>query len=116
MSDTPCPRWYQFSLRTLFVLVLVISIPFAWAGYSMNWIRQRRAMIESGCIRDQMPPSLFASPRKAPYGLWLFGEPGYRVLQCDIGDDRIADCLFPEAFILVRMRNARSESTNVATD
>jgi hypothetical protein len=38
----PRRRWYQFSLRTMFVLVTVACVVLAWVGYSLNWIRQRR--------------------------------------------------------------------------
>ena len=41
-STTPVSPPRRFGLRTLFVVVVIVSIPCAWVGYSMNWIRQRR--------------------------------------------------------------------------
>jgi hypothetical protein len=35
-------RWFRFSLRTLFVLFTLLSIPFCWIGYQLNWIRERQ--------------------------------------------------------------------------
>jgi hypothetical protein len=34
----PNRRWFQWSLRTLFVVVTVFG---CWLGYEFNWIRQR---------------------------------------------------------------------------
>jgi hypothetical protein len=42
MSDAPPKpkrRWFQFGLRTLFVLITLIAL---WLGYYANWIYQRR--------------------------------------------------------------------------
>ena len=38
MLNMKLPR---FSLRTLFVLITLISIPIGWVAYQLNWIRQR---------------------------------------------------------------------------
>ena len=107
----PQPRrpWYQFSLRTMFVLVVVVSIPLAWVGYSLNWIRQRREVRNRGIsvrtLRDQPCIVSFSIDGDtyctAPAGLWLFGEMGFSEILV-WGDDKcVADTklLFPEATI-----------------
>src|SRR5690349_19031409 len=95
----PKRRWYQFSLRTLFVLVGLVSILMAWVGYSLNWIRQRRALIETGIVQ---PATWRIEPATAPAGLWLFGESGVSHLWVRrTPDQSVEDIsrLFPEAGI-----------------
>lgn len=45
-------RWFQFSLQTMFVLVMLVSIPLAWVGYSLSWIRQRHEALTSRRVYD----------------------------------------------------------------
>src|SRR4051794_24946576 len=71
MNDKPRRRWYQYSLRTMFVFTLVVSIPMAWVGYSLNWIRQRHRVLVDIAIEECDGPG-----PAAPGGLWLFGEKG----------------------------------------
>ena len=73
MTHAPNRRWFQWSLRTLFVVVTVFG---CWLGYEMNWIRQRHAALASGKASGDDP---FGKPYTAepPGLLWLFGEPGY---------------------------------------
>ena len=65
----PKRRWFAYSLRTMFVCVTVVA---CWLGYSLNWLRQRHAVIE-----DSKACHEYSEPRSAPGLLWLFGEPGY---------------------------------------
>ena len=46
MEENPKPRrrWFRFSLRTMLVLVTVISVYLGWAA---NWKRQRREFLKS---------------------------------------------------------------------
>jgi len=47
---TPKPphcRWLQFSLRTLMVLVLLISVPLGWLGMKMREAREQQAAADS---------------------------------------------------------------------
>ena len=62
--ETPMPlrRWFAFRLRTLFVLVAVLSIPLAWVAYSLNWIRERRE------FKGFMVRYAQEKIRPAPYG------------------------------------------------
>ena len=43
MSEKPKHRWYQFSLRMLFVLVTIACIGAGWIAYRRNEVAQRRA-------------------------------------------------------------------------
>jgi MFS family permease len=87
-------RRFQFSLRTMFVLVTVACIVLAWVGHSMIWIRERRAMFENGRVeRVRVGISI---RQGGPYGLWLFGEYAEPYLACREEDVETAHRLFPE--------------------
>lgn len=99
----------QFSLRTMFVAVMVISIPLAWAGFQLDWIRQRRAVIHSGAIvcYPWSPLSPYSQNRgkvaDAPYGMRIFGEQGQGfifLLDRDKVSEQHLKKLFPEAEIV----------------
>jgi len=95
-------RRFQFSLRTLFVLTVVVSIPLAWVGYSLSWIRQRREVLAGARVWDT---SSFSSNvrRTAPAGLWLLGETGVNDVTLLPGsslDTKELKRLFPEAEIV----------------
>ena len=45
IETKPKRRWFRFSLRMLFVLVTVISVPLGWLGYQLNLIRQREVFL-----------------------------------------------------------------------
>ena len=81
MTQVSKRRWFQFNLRTLFVLITLIA---CWLGYELNWIRQRRnfiaeenakceALQQKGHTRDFYVSVV--GPGKSPGLLWLFGEP-----------------------------------------
>jgi hypothetical protein len=83
----PRRRW-SFKLRTLFVLVTVCA---CWLGYSVNWIRQRHELLASGLI-------VTTEPGRAPLGLWILGEEGFKSIDCLMeGDVEAFSRLFPEA-------------------
>ena len=93
--STP-PRRFRFGLRSLFMLVTMICV---WFGYSMNWIRQRRAMLNEPYYFE--PNTLEAeSVIQAPGGLWLLGERGVVTLWVDEHNAERAGRLFPEAEIV----------------
>lgn len=122
----PRGRWFRFSLRTLFVMMVLTSIPLAWVSYSLNWIRERREFLShTGVVglvdgpavlyisptmshalaRQSVPASVPVFERSAPAGLWLFGEVGICELSCDVAAfpqaAEKAKVLFPEANIWV---------------
>ena len=84
----------RFSIRAMLVATTLLCL---WCASSMNWIRQRRAAIASGCVtvlegRAEDVPS-------APRLLWLFGEAGHFGILVDAPTDEetaSAVALFPE--------------------
>ncbi len=91
-------RRFQFSLRTLFVLITLVAL---WIGWSLNWIRQRQAFLPPDDL-DQTRP--FASSTEktvtAPGLLWIFGEEGVATIfvpERQTDDFAEAKRLFPEA-------------------
>jgi hypothetical protein len=46
-------RWFQFSLRTMLLLVTVFGV---WLGYEMNWIHSRRSFLaDEAAMRAGQP-------------------------------------------------------------
>ena len=91
----PKLRWFQFQLRTLLIGMTLLSLPCAWVGYSLNWIRQRHEALASRRVWD-----FSGSARTtAPGGLWLFDEPGVIGIFCVPEQTEFAQRLFPEAAI-----------------
>jgi hypothetical protein len=94
----PKRSWYQFSLRTMFVVVTLVCVGLGgfswWAQQSREWIRQRRDFLYRQYVKTP-------EPTLAPSGLWLFGEKGVGVIWCypEIAD--AARQLFPEATIKI---------------
>ena len=75
----PLSRYFRFRLRTLLVVVAILSPLLAWTSYSLNWIRERRAAL-SGKERYHLL-TVHDPPRtKAPGLLWIFGEEGVPTL------------------------------------
>jgi hypothetical protein len=100
MDAKPKRRWYQFSLRTIFVLVFVVSIPLAWVGYSLNWIRQRQEYRKRYYTGMGMGGTVSEiTGVRAPGGLWLFGESGYFEMNWSGDPKNKKECqrLFPES-------------------
>lgn len=88
---------FRFTIRAILVAMALLAM---WCAYSMNWIRQRRAAIDSG-IAHRGTASYLPTP-SAPGMLWMFGEQGYELIAVDespsIDIDEIKG-LFPEAEI-----------------
>jgi hypothetical protein len=91
----PRRRWFRFGLRTMLVAVVALSIPLAWVGYSLNWIRQRHEALAARRVYDFSD----SAATTAPGGLWLFGERGVIGILCSPEDAELARRLFPEASI-----------------
>jgi hypothetical protein len=47
LTPKPKRRWYQFSQRTLLVLVLLVSIGLSWLGIKMNQARRQREVVKA---------------------------------------------------------------------
>ena len=100
-QNPPEPRrWSRFSLRTMLVVVVVISIPLAWVGYSLNWIRQRHEVLNYRGVwqMGNREPA-------APMCLWVLGENGVGCLtlpkNSPLSEEEVKR-LFPETIVFVR--------------
>jgi hypothetical protein len=86
----------------MFVVVFVISIPLAWVGYSLHWIRERRQFLSENHTGLQYPRDFLEEEKSAPAGLWLFGEVGWHGIVVKSEDCARAKSLFPEAEVVAR--------------
>ena len=93
----PKRRWLAFRLRTLLVFVAVASVPMAWVGHSLNWIRERHRLLDHGnCLQF--------GDCHAPGILRLLGEQGCEFLIYDpmrFGEAEVHR-LFPESNLIGR--------------
>jgi len=79
--NQPRRRWYQFSLRTFFVLVTLVCAGFGyWVHWSREWVRQRHEVLDLFLAHDA---TRNAERPWAPGGLWLFGEKGVSSIYFD---------------------------------
>ena len=80
------------------LLVLMTALAL-FLGYHLNWIQQRRAVLESDAVSVSESHDSFHRPA-APGLLWMFGEQGYQTIGI-IGDSNREEAerlhaLFPE--------------------
>src|SRR6266702_5950070 len=94
-------RWFQFSLRTLFIVMTLFG---CWLGYQLSWIRQRHALLSPQQVYGCGTVTVYQGGTSAPWSIRVFGEPGYGELivevdDCSDADDtkRRVEMLFPEA-------------------
>jgi hypothetical protein len=119
MRFIPSRHWFQWSLRTLFVVFTVVACTL---GYELNWIRQRHELLTTGrfVAHDDgtAPGGLILVGVRAPGLLWLLGESGHQSISVMLhggssnqSDDSIwaeeADLerilhLFPESVVALR--------------
>ena len=76
MKDKPKRRWYQYSLRSLFVLMTLFALVCSWYAYEMQKAAKRRAAIAEieklGGEVQYYDPSDPATPGKPPrWFSWL---------------------------------------------
>jgi hypothetical protein len=87
----------QFRLRTLFVLVAILSLPMAWSAYQLNWIHQRKEFLAHHHDQSRVNWQMGNPNTKAPWSLRLFGAPPQRCVICPAQYIEEAKRLFPEA-------------------
>ena len=100
-------RWFQFRLRTFFVLMtLLCAVAWWWCGQA-TWIGKRREFLATPravFVRAPRPGQTIAT---APGLLWLFGEQRCTHLLVAVGDEiteaELVDVrrLFPETLMTV---------------
>jgi hypothetical protein len=107
MSD-PIPerRWFRWSLKTLFVLILLLAIPLGWTTAQFKWIRDRRKALHGleqsrrAFILDWESSFVHDPDDKLPWSLRLFGEDSVRQIFIRHGRESELEplrILFPEA-------------------
>jgi hypothetical protein len=107
MYETPPRRWLAFRLRTLFAVAIPVCAALAWSAHSLNWIKQRRAILERDNIWEVSDQG--TSLPSAPGGLWIFGERGIQELWMHGYDHetiQVARTAFPEADVIGGVRSA----------
>ena len=85
MTTAPKRRWFQWSLRTLFVVVTLVGCATGWVVYQINWIRQRSEFVASEKrIHERRGVAVTIAytypgkqPVRAPFMLWTLGETGF---------------------------------------
>jgi len=101
MDEKRLRHWFAFRLRTLLVLIVPLCAVLAWAGHSLNWIRERTAERHRKSFQE-WPQGLSCQP---PWQVGVFGEWGVDKIYLDGPTakdvDRI-ERLFPESVIVVR--------------
>jgi hypothetical protein len=88
----------RFSLRALFVLIALVSIPMGRVAYQLNWIRQRRDFAYRHRPWRESSISMLEEPPDAPWSLRLFRETSYRLDEIPTPELDRAKELFPEIF------------------
>src|SRR5690242_18191122 len=97
-ATSPRRPWYQFSLRTMLIVMVLSSAGFGyWVHWSREWIRQRQAWRDRHHVRMNTQR---ATAPNAPWGLLFFGEQGEgRISPGSFNEQREAMRLFPEASV-----------------
>lgn len=78
-EEKPRRRRFRFSVRTLLLLMTLVSIPFCWLGYKVRQAQQQRETVEKigklgGVVVYDYEPSLsygFQHPVNPPGPQWL---------------------------------------------
>jgi hypothetical protein len=100
MDATPKRRWYQFSVRSLFVVITLFGI---WLGWQLYWFKTRRDWLEAQNYVAAFPA---AGARKLPHPqllITLFHQEAMsQILLRNASQEEIAKVqrLFPEADVV----------------
>jgi hypothetical protein len=77
-------RWFQFSLRTLMIVVMLLALPCAYVGWQAKIVRERRALLDSikAAGGSDLTVVLYnsASPPPPPWLRRLLGDQTIEVL------------------------------------
>jgi hypothetical protein len=74
---TPRRRWLQFTLRTMLVLILIVSVPLGWFAHKLREAREHRAAVKAiqtlGGRVGSWPDRLGRLPGEEVYGdlVWV---------------------------------------------
>jgi hypothetical protein len=94
-------RWRpHFSLRAMFISVLLLALPMGWVAYQLNWIRERHEFIRKYEDGARAKLELRSFPILVPWSLRILGE-DQSILFAKVPELSAKDVqrLFPEARI-----------------
>jgi hypothetical protein len=96
MSTAPkhTRRWFQFGLGGMFFVLTFLGVFLGWAGWKVNWIRERHQWTDGPGPQDYVVVG--SDDGAAPGLLWLFGERGYTWLRVIFRDSPDEDHLTEE--------------------
>jgi hypothetical protein len=117
------PRLFQFSLKTLLLMVLVVGSFCGWLGIQLKWKHDRHAELQwiqkhcdpFGIARRSPPPTV-------PFGLRIVGEMPLDYIPIDANTMYQEDCshlkevmrLFPEAQVAFQGKVSEGEMLTLA--
>ena len=92
-------RWFQFRLRTLFIAILVLSLPLSWFAWRMERARRQKEAVEvisrvgGRVMYDRLDPRYPTRvPSRIPsFLLTLLGDDFFRKVVHVCCDDRVTD-------------------------
>jgi hypothetical protein len=109
MSTPPRRRWFQFSLRTMFVVVALAAVPLGWASRQYEIARERQEFADRIVRSMGLHGVLYVYEPEWKH--WLFGDGTVLLLglPAESTDDDLAEAcrLFPEAGIVKDGREYR---------
>jgi hypothetical protein len=103
-SPKPKRRWFQFSLRTLLIVVALLAVPLGYVGWQAKIVRERKAMVrEVAKMGGQVVFSSYET-KLGPDSHFRFGEttmkppyPTVSTLRAWLGDDFALGIALPAA-------------------
>ena len=113
------PPWYRFQLRTLFLLLLLCSLPCAWLGYELNKAQANRAratqLQQEIAYIESLGTSVNTSFDVHPDSLdELTGNPGIRCISSVDGTTKFDDNALHQLQHLKRLRSLDLELTQIS--
>ena len=102
-------RWFQFSLRTLMIVITLLAIPCAYVCHEAKIVAKRKALLAMKLGSDVTPPGWWRSSGSPPslplVRRWLGDQPiCSMILPASLAPSLIEELreAFPEAAITVR--------------
>jgi len=89
-NTKPRRRWYQFSLRTLLIVVTLSAVPLGWVGWKVEQGRRQRAVI--AWVEKMVGVVGFEdAEEKSWWNEWENNWFGERVRWVNLGDSQVSD-------------------------
>jgi hypothetical protein len=99
-------RWFQFSLRTLMIVVTLLAVPLGYVGWQAKIVMERKAEIRRGVSGRAFMSEDMGPPAWMSYLRYRLGDNNITVIQVPANTDsdemNRLRTLFPEADIDAR--------------